>query len=125
MKKIFEKIHLWLSVPFGLIITLICFSGAMLVFEDEVNELVKKMQAHQIGADVFEEKLATLMKDYKDEVKTKYIFSAPNTAAAYFALFQKLNNYLIFDPLNNKEEVCELLSSVNPSLTTEWEKIKQ
>ena len=32
MKKIFEKIHLWLSVPFGLIITLICFSGAMLVF---------------------------------------------------------------------------------------------
>ena len=39
MKKIFEKIHLWLSVPFGLIITLICFSGAMLVFEDEVNEL--------------------------------------------------------------------------------------
>lgn len=39
MKKIFRKIHLWLSVPFGLIITLICFSGAMLVFEDEVNEL--------------------------------------------------------------------------------------
>ena len=67
--------------------------------QNEVNELVKKMQAHQIGADVFEEKLATLMKDYKDEVKTKYIFAAPNTAAAYFALFQKLNNYLIFDPL--------------------------
>lgn len=30
---------MWLSVPFGLIITLICFSGAMLVFENEVNEL--------------------------------------------------------------------------------------
>lgn len=29
----------------------------------------------------------------------------PNTAAAYFALFQKLNNYLIFDPLNNKDDV--------------------
>lgn len=50
--------------------------------QNEVNELVKKMQAHQIGADVFEEKLAALMKDYKDEVKTKYI-AAPNTAAAY------------------------------------------
>ena len=34
-----------------------------------------------------------------------YIFAAPNTAAAYFALFQKLNNYLIFDPLNNKDDV--------------------
>ena len=73
--------------------------------QNEVNELVKKMQAHQIGADVFEEKLATLMKDYKDEVKTKYIFSAPNTAAAYFALFQSLNGYMIFDPLTNKEDV--------------------
>ena len=41
MKKIFRKIHLWLSIPFGLIITLICFSGAMLVFEDEVNELFR------------------------------------------------------------------------------------
>ena len=39
MKKIFSKIHLWLSVPFGLLITLICFSGAMLVFETEVMEL--------------------------------------------------------------------------------------
>ena len=41
MKKIFRQIHLWLSVPFGLIITLICFSGAMLVFENEVMELAR------------------------------------------------------------------------------------
>lgn len=32
------KLHLWLSVPFGIIITLVCFSGAMLVFEKEVSE---------------------------------------------------------------------------------------
>lgn len=38
MKKIFCKIHLWLSVPFGIFITLICFSGAMLVFEKEITE---------------------------------------------------------------------------------------
>lgn len=38
MKKIFRKIHLWLSVPFGVFITLICFSGAMLVFEKEITE---------------------------------------------------------------------------------------
>ncbi|MDR3251925.1 MAG: PepSY domain-containing protein [Tannerella sp.] len=38
MKKIFTAIHLWLSVPFGLIITLVCFSGAMLVFEPEITE---------------------------------------------------------------------------------------
>ena len=40
-KKIFRKLHLWLSVPFGILIALICFSGAMLVFEDEVTQWVK------------------------------------------------------------------------------------
>lgn len=39
MKHFFRKIHLWLSVPFGIIITLVCFSGAMLVFEKEVTQL--------------------------------------------------------------------------------------
>ena len=41
MKKVFRKIHLWLSVPFGIFITLICFSGAMIVFEKEVTELFR------------------------------------------------------------------------------------
>lgn len=39
MKKIIKKIHLWLALPFGLIIAITCFSGAMLVFEDEITEL--------------------------------------------------------------------------------------
>lgn len=39
--KLFRKIHLWLSVPFGIFITLICFSGAMLIFEPEITRSVK------------------------------------------------------------------------------------
>ena len=39
--KFFRKIHLWLSVPFGIIITLVCFSGAMLIFEPEITRAVK------------------------------------------------------------------------------------
>lgn len=42
MKKAFLKLHLWLSVPFGLIITLTCFSGAMLVFETEIARLTHR-----------------------------------------------------------------------------------
>ena len=38
MKKWFRKIHLWLSVPFGILITLICLSGALLVYEQEITE---------------------------------------------------------------------------------------
>ncbi len=58
MKKFFRQIHLWLSVPFGLVITIICFSGAMLVFEDEVTDFcrhdlyfVSKTDAPTISAD--------------------------------------------------------------------------
>jgi uncharacterized iron-regulated membrane protein len=46
-KKIVRKIHLWLSVPFGLILTLVCFSGAMLVFENEITEAVRPTLYHQ------------------------------------------------------------------------------
>ena len=38
MNKVFRKIHLWLSVPVGLIITVICLTGAALVFERDVTE---------------------------------------------------------------------------------------
>lgn len=73
--------------------------------QTSVNDLLQSMQSHKVGADVFEDSLAALLKNYKDDVKINYIFAAPNTAAAYFALFQKLNNYLIFDPLNSKDDI--------------------
>ncbi len=40
MKKLFRKIHLWLALPFGLIMSITCLSGAILVFEKEVNALL-------------------------------------------------------------------------------------
>ena len=70
MKKIFRKIHLWLSVPFGLIITLVCFSGAMLVFENEVNEwfrrdlyYVETVKESTLPMDKLLEKVATTLPD--------------------------------------------------------------
>ncbi len=40
MRKLLKEIHLWLSLPFGVIISVICISGALLVFETEVNECI-------------------------------------------------------------------------------------
>ena len=39
MRKLFAKIHLWLSIPFGIIIAIVCLTGAILVFETEIQEL--------------------------------------------------------------------------------------
>ena len=69
-----------------------------------MDNLLASLRSNGIGHDVFEDSLATLLNNYKEDVSELY-FAAPNTAAAYFALFQKLNNYLIFDPLNNKDDV--------------------
>jgi uncharacterized iron-regulated membrane protein len=41
MKRLFFQLHLWLSIPAGIIISLICFSGAMLVFEKEITALLQ------------------------------------------------------------------------------------
>ncbi|BES63214.1 PepSY-associated TM helix domain-containing protein [Dysgonomonas capnocytophagoides] len=38
-RKFFKKVHLWLSIPVGLIITIICITGAILTFETEILEL--------------------------------------------------------------------------------------
>lgn len=37
MKKIFAKIHLWLLLPLGIVLTIVCLSGAVLVFEGEIT----------------------------------------------------------------------------------------
>ena len=42
VRKLFKKLHLWLSLPFGLIIMTTCLTGALLVFEKEITELVRR-----------------------------------------------------------------------------------
>ncbi|GCB37254.1 DUF4369 domain-containing protein [Bacteroides faecalis] len=73
--------------------------------QQDADNLLNALRANKLSHNVLEDSLTALVKRYKDDVKMNYIFAAPNTAAAYFALFQKLNDYLIFDPLNNKDDV--------------------
>lgn len=76
-----------------------------LQLQNSANKLYEAAQSHQIGVDVYQDSLMALIDTYKDEVKKQYIFAAPYSAAAYFALFQTLNNYRIFDPLNSKQDI--------------------
>ena len=34
MRKLFAKIHLWISLPLGILFSVICLTGAILVFDD-------------------------------------------------------------------------------------------
>lgn len=42
MKQILKKVHLWLSLPAGIIIVILCITGALLVFQRDINKIVDK-----------------------------------------------------------------------------------
>ena len=47
----------------------------------------------------------TLLQNYKNEVRMEYIYPNPGKPYAYFALFQRLGNALIFDPVATQSDV--------------------
>ena len=46
MRKLFSKIHLWLSLPVGIIISVICLTGAILVFEQDITQTLNPKLYH-------------------------------------------------------------------------------
>ncbi len=49
--------------------------------------------------------LQFIVNAYKENIKRNYIYKAPGKAYAYFALFQTIGRYLIFDPGVNKDDI--------------------
>lgn len=43
MHNFFRRLHLWLSVPFGIVFTFICLTGAILVFEKEITLMMSQV----------------------------------------------------------------------------------
>jgi peroxiredoxin len=90
-----------------------------IALQNSVNKLITDLRTNLISYDEFETKLAEQLNSYKTDVKMNYIFASPRSTYAYFALFQKLNDYLIFDPLNNKEDI-KCFAAVATSLNNDY-----
>ena len=58
-----------------------------------------------IGIDEANDSIRKLINAYKEEVKHNYIYKEPMKAYSYFALFQAIGNYLIFNPRTDKEDI--------------------
>ena len=52
-----------------------------------------------------QDSVKAILTRYKDDVKRNYIFKDPQDPSSYFALFQTVTGYLIFDPVNDKKDV--------------------
>ena len=59
----------------------------------------------ELGIAKANDSIQTLIDAYKEEVKRDYIYKEPYKAYAYFALFQAIGNYLIFNPRTNKDDI--------------------
>lgn len=73
--------------------------------QQRVDDLMQASKTNKIAINTFEDSLSSLIQAYKDTVKVNYIFAAPNKAYAYYALFQQVNGYMLFDPFNSKDDV--------------------
>lgn len=68
----------------------------------EITDLEKKLKNGSIDEIAYIEQLDTILQQYKTAV-TRLILGNPSSASAYYAVFQKINDYLIFDPYNKQD----------------------
>ena len=99
MKKLLGKLHLWLSVPFGIVVTISCFTGALLVFETEITALCSKDATavtpvgELLPLNVIAEKVdATL----PDDVEIKSIVVSKSSDEAYKVNLSKPKNSAVY-----------------------------
>ena len=82
-----------------------------------INSITKNPN---IGVDSMNIAIGRVIENYKQDIKTNYIFKAPMKASSYYALFQTVEvgnvNSLIFNPRNNKDDV-----KVFAAVATSWD----
>ena len=77
----------------------------LVLLQAELQQKVDKLAQSKLPAGLAQNQLMTFINEYKENVKRNYIYAEPNKTYAYFALFQTLNGYMIFDPLASKDDV--------------------
>jgi hypothetical protein len=75
---------------------------AQLTANADYSSSLKKYQSGEISLEQFQVSVQNLTDRYKQQAR-EVILADPATGAAYFALFQKINNMLIFDPYDRED----------------------
>lgn len=100
MKKTLHKIHLWLSIPLGLIITVICFTGATLVFEQDITRTLNK-HLYQVEIPQGKERLSpseviNIVQDRHDEMEISSVCIPKAADATYQISFSNGGKKVLF-----------------------------
>lgn len=70
--------------------------------EKEIRQLVK-IENMTLGEK--ERRITDLVHQYKEELKKDFILNNPAAPSSYFALFQTIHGELVFDPVNDADDV--------------------
>jgi len=73
-------------------------------------------QNTELGVDEANDSILKIIDSYKQDIKTNYIFKEPMKAYSYFALFQTLGNWLLFNPRSNQDDI-----KVFAAVATSWD----
>lgn len=71
----------------------------------DINNLMHKAIKKEMPVTVFNDSVTEMLEQFKNDLKVNYIFKAPNKLYSYFALFIRINDFSIFDPYNNREDI--------------------
>ncbi len=69
---------------------------------DSTLRVAKEMNLSQSN---FSAAINELITEYKNHISKDYIFAHPQVISSYYALFQEVNGFMLFDPANNKRDL--------------------
>lgn len=71
----------------------------------DIDNLMRKAIDKEIPVSMFNDSVANMLQNFKNDIMLNYIFKAPNKLYSYFALFMRINDFLLFDPYNSKDDI--------------------
>lgn len=73
--------------------------------KQQADSILGEARIKQISQQEFAKEIDSLLNVYKEKVNRQYIFTQPGSMSAYYALFQKLGDYMIYNAVSSKEDV--------------------
>jgi uncharacterized iron-regulated membrane protein len=74
MKKIIHQLHLWLGLGVAIFLFLICLSGTILTFENEIKSILNPISSFEVPVNSSRMKLEELISSTENKSKGKVVF---------------------------------------------------
>lgn len=73
--------------------------------KQQADSILEEAKIEKTPQEVFSKQIDSLLSIYKEKVNRQYIFTQPGSMSAYYALFQKLGDYMIYNPVSSKTDI--------------------